>query len=906
LAAFALGTAELHDSSTIADHVDHCAACAALVSDLESSPDPLVEDLQAPAADDRFTSESECRQALAAIAVLGRDPSAAPTSGPRPDDGAILPVRIRDYQLLRILGAGGMGTVYQALHLQLEKIVAIKLLPRERTGDPQAISRFKREMKAVGRLDDPRIVRAFDAGVDGETHFLVTEYVPGIDVSTLAARLGPLPVAEACEIIRQAALALQHVSEHGLVHRDIKPSNLMLSFSESDPSADRVAADSGTAIAQPPVVKLLDLGLALLQESQPGGSELTGTGDVMGTADYIAPEQAESSRAVDIRADLYSLGCTLYRLLAGQAPFAGPEFNTPVKKSMAHLRRPVPPIVDRRPDLPAALVALIDRLVAKSPADRPASPAEVAAALEPFAAGADLGELAARASRQLPAHGAGESSMVSTDVHLTSHDSQTELTRKADMPPATAEQPHGVAHNGVAHNGIAQKGIAQSEVVPGSRSRPASVRRLQWTGLVACAAAVALSGLWSVSGKRADRSPGAVVSALKDAPASGEPASVPAQPSDRKAPTAPTPAAAPPEKPSPQAIAPTTPPPAVEVATNPADDAGRDEPAPAAATAAQPATASPEVYPTAVFPFDERGGGLGGYGAKISDFLNASLAAKPELYVVDRADLRKILDEQEINLSGLAKPEERVKVGQLTGARLLISGSVTELDKTLLLTARITGTENGRLVGVVVKGKTSDDFAGLVQKLADEVEATIHKRSGELVVKRVSAKDRLTLLKQKLAGKTLPKVWIHVTEGHIGRPDEIVAEADITTVIVRGHSVRARRTIDPAAETEIALLCKSAGFTIIDAKGGNRKDADVIIEGEAFSEFAGRHGNLISVKARVEITAVDRQSGERLASDRQTEIVVDLAEQIAGKTALQNAAAEIAERMLPTIAREPK
>lgn len=876
LAAFVLGTADLHDPSTIAEHVDECATCGAIVGDLESSADPLVEGLKIGSADDQFVTESEYRRALAEIAAFGRDPSFLPSTNTAGNAAAGIPGdgQIRDYKLLKELGAGGMGRVYQALHTQLEKIVAVKLLPRERTNDRQAISRFKREMKVVGKLDHPQIVRAFDAGVDGETHFLVMEYVDGLDLGTLVERIGPLPIADACEIIRQAALALQHVHEHGLVHRDIKPSNLMLAFGTAKPLSTGNGPGSSTSGIAKPMVKLLDLGLALLHETQPAGGELTGTGDVMGTADYISPEQAESSHSVDIRADLYSLGCTLYKLLTGQPPFSGPEYDSPVKKAVAHVRQQPVAIGVRRPDVPAPLAALVGRLLAKSPDDRFAMPADVAAALEPFTAGSNLTDLANRAQTRGDSPVKNPCSMGSTEIHLRSPGADTDSPRKVvPMIQSAAVRPS------LSHSTSAPSSLSATERKRGTR-----------VGILIGAVVLAAIGFWSSTqnNRSPEKSQSDVLSTLGSGSAASNDEKIESLPNGAvaSAPVGET------DEPKTEST-PTAPDQVVLASQKDGAKAASDVP-------------TTDVYPTAVFTFDERGTGIVGYGVKISDFLNASLAAKPELYVVDRADLKKILDEQEINLSGLAKPEERVKVGQLTGAKLLISGSIVELDKTLLLTARITGTENGRLVGVLVKGKTSDDLAELAEKLADQVEATIHKRSGELVVKSVPQKDRIAMLKKSVADKQLPKVWIHVTEGHIGQPTETVAEVELTTVIVRGRSLRVRRTIDPAAETEIALLFKEAGFTLIDPKEGNRKEADVIIEGEAFSEFAGRHQNLTSVKARVEITAVDRQSGERLISERQTEIVVDLAEQIAGKTALQNAAAVIAERMIPKLAREPK
>lgn len=289
------------------------------------------------------------------------------------------PKQLREYKLLEKLGEGGMGTVYKAEHSKLKKTVALKILPAQRMRDAQSVERFQREMEAVGRLDHPNIVRALDAGEVEGTHFLVMEFVDGIDLDTLARRTGTIPVADACELIRQAALGLDHANEYGLVHRDVKPSNLMLKLTGSS----RAAKKSG-------VVKILDLGLARLR-GQPTERMLTSAGQVIGTVDYMAPEQGQDSN-VDIRADIYSLGCSLYRLLAGRPPFEEPETNL-VKTMLAHAQKPVPPIQNVRSDVPDQLVAILDRMLAKNPADRFTEPDELAAALQPFAQGNDLAAL---------------------------------------------------------------------------------------------------------------------------------------------------------------------------------------------------------------------------------------------------------------------------------------------------------------------------------------------------------------------------------------------------------------------------------------------------------------------------------------------------------------------------------
>ena len=288
------------------------------------------------------------------------------------------------------------------------------------------------------------------------------------------------------------------------------------------------------------------------------------------------------------------------------------------------------------------------------------------------------------------------------------------------------------------------------------------------------------------------------------------------------------------------------------------------------------------IYPLAIFPFQERGRDVSELGKQATDLLFANLVAEPDLYLVEREDLQKILDEQELNLSGLVDPETATKVGHLTGAKILVTGSVLQVDETLYVIAKVIGTETSRVLGASAKGGIRDEMDGLVEELARKVTEVVSTRADELVAKPVTREDQLAALKKKLGGGQRPTVSIEVSERHVGQA-----------------------TIDPAAETELALFCREAGFQVLDRQEGPQK-ADVLITGEGFSEFAARHGNLVSVKARLEVKAVDRETGHLLATDRHVSIGVDLSEQIAGKTALQDAAASLAAAVLPKLVEPAK
>lgn len=350
LNAYSLGQLSGQQAELIDQHISDCEPCCETIAGLS--------------ADDTFVGLLKEAERLPEEMTVDQDvrPVEAKSSSK-------LPQALIDhprYELLDVIGQGGMGRVYKARHRMMDRTVALKVIHREWVRKPEAIDRFRREVKTAASLDHPNVVTAHDAEQVDDLHVLVMEYVNGSDLAKVIKERGPLPIAQACDFIRQAAEGLQYAHERGMVHRDIKPHNLILTKDN--------------------IVKILDFGLASLapQKSaeetiiKDADGNLTVAGAIMGTPDFISPEQAQDARNVDGRSDVYSLGMTLYFLLAGQVPFGE---GSVIDKLKQHAEAEPMPLAELRDDVPEEVQRIVNRMIAKDPAERFQSPEEVADAL---------------------------------------------------------------------------------------------------------------------------------------------------------------------------------------------------------------------------------------------------------------------------------------------------------------------------------------------------------------------------------------------------------------------------------------------------------------------------------------------------------------------------------------------
>ena len=354
LSAYSLGQLPQERAVVIDNHISECRPCC--------------ETIVAISSDDTFVGLLKEARRLPTDQTASQDSSTARPSSP-PED---IPMPLAEhprYEIFNLVGKGGMGRVYEARHRMMDRSVALKVINREWIRNSEVIDRFHREVKTAASLDHPNIVTSHDAEQAEDLHFLVMEFVDGVDLSDTVKQRGPLPVAEACDYVRQAAEGLQYAHDRGMVHRDIKPHNLM--------------------VTQDKVVKILDFGLASLTPqstpnepiSEDAEGNLTIAGAIMGTPDFISPEQGQDARKVDGRSDIYSLGMTLYYLLAGRVPFAEGSAMEKLKK---HAEAEPESLKQFRQDIPDDLQTIIRRMTAKNPKDRFQSPQQVADALQTF------------------------------------------------------------------------------------------------------------------------------------------------------------------------------------------------------------------------------------------------------------------------------------------------------------------------------------------------------------------------------------------------------------------------------------------------------------------------------------------------------------------------------------------
>ncbi|HAA52153.1 MAG TPA: hypothetical protein DCE43_20720 [Planctomycetaceae bacterium] len=266
---------------------------------------------------------------------------------PESSTGPADPQHIGEYVISSLLGTGGMGSVYMASHVDTGQVVALKVLGSEQSNNPELLRRFQLEGEVARELKHLNLVEVLDTGSTGDIHYIVQEFVDGIDVGQLISQRGSLPVKRSISIIRQLAESLAYLHHNNIIHRDIKPSNLLISR-------------DGTA-------KLADMGVARLLEEESDSGQRTVVGTLVGTVDYIAPEQANDSHTADARSDIYSLGCTWYEMLTGSPPF--PDGNLTAKIT-AHATQSPPDPRELNPDIPEGLVAVIMRMMAKLPRQR--------------------------------------------------------------------------------------------------------------------------------------------------------------------------------------------------------------------------------------------------------------------------------------------------------------------------------------------------------------------------------------------------------------------------------------------------------------------------------------------------------------------------------------------------------
>ena len=725
------------------------------------------------------------------------------------------------------IGSGAMGDVWLAHQESMDRKIALKILSPTLTRDKHFISRFKKEVKITASFNHPNIVAAHDAGNDKGLHFLAMTYVKGLSLSDEIRVGGCFPEEKALKLIRDIASALQYLwNEFHVLHRDIKPDNTII-----DKNGD---------------AKLLDMGIA---KTFSPGETITGTNVTVGTPYYMSPEQITGEDLLDARSDIYSLGITLYQLLTATLPFWGKTTGAIFQK---HLTADFPSARVKNPMLSKQCDALLNIMMSKEKEHRQSCWEDVISDIDsvlnkkyPSTRNGALGKTkksAAILNIAILAIAAVVVAILAMAFLLLPNNNKDSLqahsTEKADKKIVEiSKKAVPVVSSNTTIKAKADKKIAENpkKAVPAVSSN---------------------TTIKAKADKKIAESPKKAVPAVSSNTTIKEKA-------DKKIVEIPK-----------KAI------PAVSSNTTIKEKADKKIVEIPKKAVKQKSIVKKIVskewdfsnpITVAILPFNERGSGVKTVGLQIADLIFADLVMNNKIWIVERTEMKKILDEAELNLSGMVNPAQANKIGQLSGAKIIVTGSVFKIKKKIIIVAKIISTETGKLLGAKVQGTWAIDklVAGLSRKISDN----INRKSKSLLPKVKTRTDIVTSLKRKMHGKKRPKLYISISEKHIDKP-----------------------TPDPAAEVEMQLIAQLLGFKLTE----NQSDADLILTGEGFSEFSTRRRKLISVKARLEIKAVNH-NGDVVAVDRQTSVEVDLAERIAGKKALQSASAKIAERLLPKL-----